>query len=131
MTAVARRQQWLLLLASAAASAPGAAQLRTSLPLQPPASWVAAAARGDLLLRDSGTNGPLDARLRPSIGNGLIATIAGSANVYAAGVFLSLQCSDCRCRLLPSAYGLLSAAVSVPCFVAGTLSTILPFRNTS
>ena len=50
-----------------------------------PADWVAAVARGDMLVHAGAE--ALDRRLLPDIGNGFLATIAGSRNVYLAGVF--------------------------------------------
>ena len=52
-----------------------------------------------LIRRDAATS-VLDPRLLPSIGNGFVATIAGSANTYLAGVFnLNGQYEPFRARL--------------------------------
>ncbi len=72
----------LLLLAAAAAATAGETPI--------PPAWAAAVARGDMLIHAEearGSSSPLDARLRPNIGNGFLATLGGSASVYLAGVY--------------------------------------------
>ena len=57
---------------------------------QLPPGWSDAVAEGSMLVRSlttSSSSPTLDARLRPTIGNGFVATLAGSANVYIAGVY--------------------------------------------
>ena len=66
--------------ASASAAAPPAPQ---SLP----AGWAQGSAAASMLLRQPAAAGALDPRLRPNIGNGFLATLAGSGNVYLAGVY--------------------------------------------
>ena len=85
------RLQLLLLLVGLALLRPFAAasaaepQTRTTTPL--PAAWAAAVAAGDMLTHTHVDAAPLDPRLRPSIGNGHVATLGGSASVYLAGVY--------------------------------------------
>ena len=69
----------LLLLPRTAAGLVGTQQL--------PAGWAGPMAAGSMLHHRPASGPLLDARLRPSIGNGRLATLAGSANVYLAGVF--------------------------------------------
>lgn len=72
---------FVMLLACLAAAAVATA---TALP----PGWREAIAQGSMLaFEPSSLDTPLDARLRPNIGNGYLATLAGSANVYVAGVF--------------------------------------------
>jgi len=52
-----------------------------------PSGWQAAIDRGDMLHRRLSNIPDLDPRLRPSIGNGFLATLAGSGSTYLAGVF--------------------------------------------
>ena len=53
-----------------------------------PAGWPEAIASGSMLAYDpAASTAPLDPRLRPNIGNGYLATLAGAANVYLAGVY--------------------------------------------
>jgi|EP01047_Picozoa_sp_COSAG01_P009252 hypothetical protein len=60
-----------------------------------PAGWADSIRRGAMLARHRLPRGgsgpsvspPLDVRLRPSIGNGRLATLASSPNVYLAGVY--------------------------------------------
>jgi len=63
---------------------PGALLLAAALlqqqPLPPPADWAAGITRGDILYRGSPASDGMDVRLLPSIGNGFIATLAGSGN---------------------------------------------------
>lgn len=77
---------WLVLLELLLHAAGAATASETPIP----AAWAAAVARGDMLIHAEQTgpsSRPLDARLRPTIGNGFLATIAGSASVYLAGVY--------------------------------------------
>jgi hypothetical protein len=70
----------LLLLPRTAAGLLGTRQL--------PAGWAGPIAARSMLHHRPASGPLLDARLRPwSIGNGRLATLAGSANVYLAGVF--------------------------------------------
>jgi sucrose-6-phosphate hydrolase SacC (GH32 family) len=52
-----------------------------------PAGWADAIAAGSMLVHRPNTSAPLDARLMPNIGNGRLGTLAGSSNVYLAGVY--------------------------------------------
>ena len=78
-----------------------------------PPEWTAAVARGDMLIHTAGGGAPLDARLRPSIGNGFLATLGGSASVYLAGVY-NLSPSGAAEPFRARLPGLAAMTVSLP-----------------
>eukprot|EP00041_Stephanoeca_diplocostata_P029137 m.853119 g.853119 ORF g.853119 m.853119 type:complete len:932 (+) comp23499_c0_seq1:35-2830(+) len=88
-----------------------------------PPDWADAVNASDMLIRYPTT--PLDARLRPTIGNGAIATLVGSDSVYMAGVYnLNGTFEPYRARLpglaamspvLPNACGVPSPEKRIRC----------------
>eukprot|EP01047_Picozoa_sp_COSAG01_P013297 COSAG01_NODE_620_length_14784_cov_49.916718_2_plen_248_part_00 len=110
---------------AAASNGAGASTSAAAAPAPLPAGWADSIGRGAMLARHRLPRGgigpsvspPLDVRLRPSIGNGRLATLASSPNVYLAGVYnLVGTVEPFRARLpgLAAMYPLLLPAAGRP-----------------